>query len=90
MSIATRPRVAIVYDDRARPETTGGYCRRAMEQLADVTHLLPRPEDGESAEEGAVYCLIGASGYRSGDWPKDGLLCQNCLSFVIKGSKLTR
>jgi 2-polyprenyl-3-methyl-5-hydroxy-6-metoxy-1,4-benzoquinol methylase len=34
-------RVAIIYDDTVRPETTGGYCRRALEQLVEVTHFLP-------------------------------------------------
>ena len=24
------PRVALIYDDTARPETTGTYCRRAL------------------------------------------------------------
>ena len=32
-------RVAVIYDDRARPETTGVYCRRALESLVDVVHF---------------------------------------------------
>lgn len=34
-------RVAIIYDDTDRPETTGGYCRRALQELTDVEHFLP-------------------------------------------------
>ena len=29
-------RVAVIYDDRERPETTGVYCRRALESLVEV------------------------------------------------------
>ena len=34
-------RVAIIYDDQARPDTTGVYCRRALEGLVKVEHLPP-------------------------------------------------
>jgi GT2 family glycosyltransferase/tetratricopeptide (TPR) repeat protein/2-polyprenyl-3-methyl-5-hydroxy-6-metoxy-1,4-benzoquinol methylase len=34
-------RIAIVFDHKARPETTGVYCRRALEGLADVEQFLP-------------------------------------------------
>lgn len=34
-------KVAIIYDDRSRPETTGLYCRRALGQLVEVEHFLP-------------------------------------------------
>ena len=34
-------RVAVIYDDRDRPETAGVYCRRALEGLVDVTHFRP-------------------------------------------------
>jgi 2-polyprenyl-3-methyl-5-hydroxy-6-metoxy-1,4-benzoquinol methylase len=34
-------RVALIYDDQARPETTGGYCLRALKGLVDVEHFLP-------------------------------------------------
>src|SRR5271157_434882 len=44
-------RVAVIYDDRDRPETTGVYCRRALEGLVDVAHFRPDqlagiPRDG--------------------------------------------
>ena len=32
-------RVAVIYDDRDRPETTGVYCRRALESLVEVVHF---------------------------------------------------
>src|SRR5262249_43325992 len=34
-------RMALVFDDRARPETTGVYCRRALGGLLEVEHFLP-------------------------------------------------
>ncbi len=34
-------RVALIYADRPRPETTGFYCRRALESLVEVTHFRP-------------------------------------------------
>ena len=34
-------RVAIVFDNSLRPETTGFYCRRALGQLVDAEHVLP-------------------------------------------------
>jgi hypothetical protein len=34
-------RVAVIYDDRERPETTGVYCRRALESLVEVVHFRP-------------------------------------------------
>ena len=34
-------RAAVIFDDSARPETTGGYCLRALEELVEVVHLRP-------------------------------------------------
>lgn len=34
-------RVAVVFDNSLRPETTGLYCRRALGELIEVEHLLP-------------------------------------------------
>ncbi len=34
-------RVALIFDDTARPETTGVYCRRALEALVSVEHFRP-------------------------------------------------
>jgi 2-polyprenyl-3-methyl-5-hydroxy-6-metoxy-1,4-benzoquinol methylase len=44
-------RVAIVFDDSTRPETTGVYCRRALQGLVAVEHFRPAeldrvPRDG--------------------------------------------
>jgi len=36
-------RVALIFDDATRPDTTGVYCRRALEKLAEVEHF--RPDD---------------------------------------------
>ncbi len=38
----SRYRVAVIFDNGPRPETTGTYCLRALRQLADVEHFLPR------------------------------------------------
>jgi hypothetical protein len=32
-----------------------------------------------------VHCVIGDRGYRSGTWPKDGMFCNNCYAFLIRG-----
>ncbi|MFQ5730916.1 MAG: glycosyltransferase [Planctomycetaceae bacterium] len=37
----TIQRVAAVFDNLARPETTGFYCRRALGELVAVEHFLP-------------------------------------------------
>lgn len=34
-------KVAIIFDNEVRPDTTGGYCRRALGQLVEVEHFLP-------------------------------------------------
>ncbi|MBI3862380.1 MAG: glycosyltransferase [Planctomycetia bacterium] len=34
-------RVAVIFDNTARPDTTGIYCRRALGQLVEVEHFLP-------------------------------------------------
>jgi hypothetical protein len=33
-----------------------------------------------------LRCIIGSRGWRAGhgSWPKEGLLCKNCLAFVMK------
>ncbi|MDB5343899.1 MAG: glycosyl transferase family 2 [Schlesneria sp.] len=38
----TRQRIALIFDDILRPETTGGYCLRALRQLHDVQHYRPQ------------------------------------------------
>jgi O-antigen biosynthesis protein len=34
-------RVAVIFDNQVRPDTTGIYCRRALGQLVEVEHFLP-------------------------------------------------
>jgi GT2 family glycosyltransferase/predicted Zn-dependent protease/2-polyprenyl-3-methyl-5-hydroxy-6-metoxy-1,4-benzoquinol methylase len=34
-------RIALIFDNHSRPETTGVYCRRALGALAEVEHFLP-------------------------------------------------
>ena len=34
-------KVALLYDNTVRPDTTGEYCQRALERLCHVTHYLP-------------------------------------------------
>jgi hypothetical protein len=38
----TAMRAALIFDNKARPETTGVYCRRALGQLVEGEHFLPR------------------------------------------------
>ena len=33
--------VAIIFDNQVRPDTTGGYCLRALQKLVTVKHFLP-------------------------------------------------
>jgi FkbM family methyltransferase len=34
-------KVAVIFDNQVRSDTTGGYCLRALKQLVDVEHFLP-------------------------------------------------
>ena len=34
-------RICVIFDDRDRPETTGGYCLRALRELCAATHARP-------------------------------------------------
>ena len=34
-------RVALIYDDQVRHDTTGVYCRRALESLVETVHFRP-------------------------------------------------
>ena len=35
-------RIALIYDDQVRPDTTGGYCLRALEKICQPTHVRPK------------------------------------------------
>jgi 2-polyprenyl-3-methyl-5-hydroxy-6-metoxy-1,4-benzoquinol methylase len=47
-------RVAVIYDDSLRPETTGTYCLRALSELVEVVHVRP---DGLDRLERAGFDL---------------------------------
>ncbi len=36
-----RMRIAIVFDNTVRPDTTGVYCLRALQGVSEVRHYLP-------------------------------------------------
>ncbi|MFQ5828089.1 MAG: glycosyltransferase [Candidatus Methylomirabilia bacterium] len=36
-----RPHIALIYDNTVRPDTTGEYCKRALQQISEVVHFLP-------------------------------------------------
>jgi GT2 family glycosyltransferase/tetratricopeptide (TPR) repeat protein/2-polyprenyl-3-methyl-5-hydroxy-6-metoxy-1,4-benzoquinol methylase len=36
-----QPKVGLIYDDRVRPDTTGGYCLRALRKITQVSRLFP-------------------------------------------------
>lgn len=65
----TQPRVAIIFDNQARPETTGVYCRRALEQLAEVEHFLPA-DLSKIPRQGFDLYLVIDDGLRF-HWPAD-------------------
>src|SRR5579884_1623326 len=44
-------RIAVIFDDETRPDTTGVYCRKALECLAKVQHF--RPSDLATIPAGA-------------------------------------
>ena len=66
-------RVAIIFDHKHRPETTGFYCRRALSELvrsgrlADVEHLSPEELDQVEASRFELYIAVD-DGLRYG-WP---------------------
>ena len=63
----------------------GVWLSGCREQIADRIGLLTALP--ESAHVDEVHCVVGNSGYRRGDWPKEGLYCQHCSSFLVKPMK---
>jgi O-antigen biosynthesis protein len=61
-------RVAIVFDNTVRPETTGTYCLRALQGLVEVEHFLP--SDLERAPRGLDLYLRIDDGLAC-SWPAD-------------------
>lgn len=64
-----RPKVAIIFDNQSRPETTGVYCRRALGQIAEVEHFLPG-EISRIPRHGFDLYLVIDDGLRT-PWPAD-------------------
>jgi 2-polyprenyl-3-methyl-5-hydroxy-6-metoxy-1,4-benzoquinol methylase len=67
--IAAMQRIALIFDNRVRPETTGGYCSRALRELAQVEHFLPDDLDGLPRRGFDLYLNID-DGLRY-PWPAD-------------------
>ena len=53
-----RPRIGMIFDQSVRPDTTGGYCLRAMASLADVTHVPPQDLDKIQADQFDLFINI--------------------------------
>lgn len=51
-------RIALIYDDRLRPETTGLYCRRAFSRIADVVHFRPEEIHGIRPRDHDLFVCI--------------------------------
>jgi GT2 family glycosyltransferase/tetratricopeptide (TPR) repeat protein/2-polyprenyl-3-methyl-5-hydroxy-6-metoxy-1,4-benzoquinol methylase len=60
-------RVAIIFDNKARPETTGTYCRRALHHLVEVEHLLP--SECYAAKQRTFDLFLNIDDGLSYDWP---------------------
>lgn len=51
-------RVALIYDDVIRPETTGSYCLRALSQSCEVRHFRPDQLDSIPRDAFGLYLNI--------------------------------
>src|SRR5260370_30363950 len=51
-------RVAVIFDNTLRPDTTGVYCRRALGQLVEVEHFLPTELGKLTRERFDLYLAI--------------------------------
>jgi hypothetical protein len=71
-------RIALVFDDATRPETTGVYCRRALEQMAQITFFRPS-QVAEVPREGFDLYLNIDDGMRY-LWPEE---LRPCAWWVI-------
>ncbi|MGE0605923.1 MAG: glycosyltransferase [Pirellulales bacterium] len=61
-------RVAIVFENQSRPETTGFYCRRALGELTDVEHFLPNELASLAAKDFDLFLNVD-DGFRY-RWPR--------------------
>ncbi|HMD53993.1 MAG TPA: glycosyltransferase [Phycisphaerae bacterium] len=80
-------RVAMIFDNAARPNTTGFYCLRACEKIAHVSHIQPsalaklRPGDFDLylyIDDGLDYPLRSDL-HPSAIWAIDALIQPECL-----------
>ncbi len=51
-------RVALIYDDKVRPDTTGTHCRSALEELVEVVHFHPSELDSVPRDGFDLYLSI--------------------------------
>jgi 2-polyprenyl-3-methyl-5-hydroxy-6-metoxy-1,4-benzoquinol methylase len=51
-------RVAVIYDDGPRPETTGEYCLRALRGLVDAEYVSPAKLQGLAAKPFDLYLFV--------------------------------
>ena len=51
-------RIAVIFDNKTRPETTGFYCRRALGKIAEVEHFLPEEIPEIPAEQFDLFLNI--------------------------------
>jgi hypothetical protein len=58
---------------------------RLSQSKKDIESLLAfhKGENFEWRQETPVQCVIGNRGYLSGTWPKNGLHCPACHTFVV-------
>src|SRR5262245_42295351 len=51
-------RVALIFDDRLRPDTTGVYVRHALAELVEVVHFQPEQRDQIPSDGFDLYLSI--------------------------------
>lgn len=51
-------RVALLFDNSARPDTTGLYCRRALGNMMEVEHFLPQEAAGIPAAQFDLFLQV--------------------------------
>ena len=62
-------KIALVYDNTLRPETTGGYCKRALDRIVPTEHFLPGDWENIPRDEFDLFINIDDGlKYR---WPED-------------------
>jgi len=67
-------------ESRARIRRIGRVSREGFLAPSEEELVQTRVDEHEPP----LYCVIGGSGYKAGTWPKDGLHCPNCHSFLVK------